>query len=760
MAPFAESVFEVLFKYRPFLFEKGHVVLGPPWPPAALFAVGAVVVAGSYSLARGNVRRADRAVLALLRAAALAVLVFCLCRPTLVLATVVPQQSFLGVLLDDSQSMRIADTGEPRSAFVARAFGPGAAVMKALSDRYKVRLFRFSDTADRLGSVSDLAYDGRGTSLARALERADQELAAVPLAGLVLVTDGADNGGADVAELLPRLRARSVPVFTVGVGRERFDRDVELSRVEMPASVLEGTSVTAELRVSQRGLGGARVQIQVEDRGRVVQAQEITLPSGGEAAAARVHLTASEAGPRVLRFRIAAQAGERIVENNQQDVPLQVVDRREKILYFEGEPRFELKFARRAVAEDKNLQLVCLQRTSQNKFLRLDVDDADELASGFPRTREELFRYRGLVLGSVEASFFTADQLRMIAEFVGQRGGGLLTLGGRHSFAEGGYAPTPLAEVLPIVLEDGHDPRTPFFAELKVEPTALGLTQGIAQLAESEEKSAARWKTLPALSTFNPIRRTKAGAVSLLLGRAEDRAGPQVVLASQRYGAGKSLAFTVNDSWMWQMHADIPVEDMTHENLWRQLLRWLVSGVPGPVTVSVSPERAAPGSSVAVRASVSDETYLKVNDARVVAHVTGPSGSAREVPLEWSVGKDGEYAARFTAAETGAYEVHVDADRGGRALGSDTTYVHAAVLDTEYFGAEMRRPLLQRIARETGGRFYTPETVRALGDDIRYAGGGATIEERKPLWDMPALYLLAVGLVSAEWGYRRRRGLA
>ena len=97
---------------------------------------------------------------------------------------------------------------------------------------------------------------------------------------------------------------------------------------------------------------------------------------------------------------------------------VQVADRREKILYLEGEPRFELKFLRRAVAEDKNLQLVCLQRTSQNKFLRLDVDDAEELAAGFPKTREELFRYRGIVLGSVEASFFTADQLRMIAEFV------------------------------------------------------------------------------------------------------------------------------------------------------------------------------------------------------------------------------------------------------------------------------------------------------------------------------------------------------
>ena len=61
-----------------------------------------------------------------------------------------------------------------------------------------------------------------------------------------------------------------------------------------------------------------------------------------------------------------------------------------------------------------------------------------------------------------------------------------------------------------------------------------------------------------------------------------------MVLAYQRYGAGKSLAFTVHDSWLWQMHADMPLEDMTHENLWRQLLRWLVSGVPGPVTVSVS----------------------------------------------------------------------------------------------------------------------------------------------------------------------------
>jgi hypothetical protein len=157
---------------------------------------------------------------------------------------------------------------------------------------------------------------------------------------------------------------------------------------------------------------------------------------------------------------------------------------------------------------------------------------------------------------------------------------------------------------------------------------------------------------------------------------------------------------------------------------------------------------------------VKDGTYLTVNDAQVVAHVTEPSGAQREVPLEWSVGKDGEYAARVATREAGRYQVRVEARRGDKALGDDTAQAQAADLDTEYFGAEMRRPLLERIAKDTGGRFYTPDTVRALPEDIRYGGGGATVQETRPLWDMPALFLLVVALVSAEWGYRKRQGLA
>jgi uncharacterized membrane protein len=759
-----EAAFEFLFKYRPLVFEKGRLVLAAPWPVALVAAVAlavAVPALWSYARARAKSRSRDRWILAALRVGVLLVLLVCLLRPTLVVATVVPQQSFLGLLVDDSRSMQIADRAEePRSAAVGRLLAPESPLRRALDARFKVRLFGFSSSGERLARLSDLTYAGARTDLAAALTHARQEMQGVPLSGLVLVTDGADNGGGGLSEALLQLKAGGVPVFTVGLGSERFRRDVEVSRVDSPRSVLQGTSILASLTVAQRGLAGERARLLVEDGDLVVHAREITLPDHGEPAVVRAQVVADQPGARVLRFRVAPLAGEALDQNNEQQVLVNVLDRREKILYHEGEARFEPKFIRRAVADDPNLQVVTLQRTAKKKFLRLDVDDADELAGGFPETREALYRYRGLVLGSVEASAFTADQLRMIADFVSLRGGGLLMLGGSGSFGEGGYAGTPLAEALPVALDPppaaGAEPQV---AELRIEPTPFGLTHAVTQLAATEPESEKRWRTLPPLTARNVVHRTRPGAATLLLGRPAG-GEPQVVLAYQRYGRGKSLALTVQDTWLWQMHAEIPLEDRTHENLWRQLLRWLVADVPGPVAITLPEDQVAPGTSVTLRAEVADERYLRVNDASVVATVTDPAGEKRDLAMEWTVEKDGEYRASFVPAEPGIYQVDVLARRGGATLGSDRIHLRVADLPVEFRGAEMRAALLQRIADETGGHFYTADTVASLAEDITYTGGGSTVTESKDLWDMPALYLLVVILVSSEWAYRRARGLA
>ena len=761
-----ESIFELVFKYRPFVFEKGQFALSAPWSSLGMVAFGLLVMgvlSFTYTRVRGKSRWQDRVILASIRGATLAVLLFCLFRPKLVLSTVVPQRNFLGILIDDSQSMQIADQdGKPRSGFVAEHFGrPDAPLLKALGDKFQLRFFRFAGDAERVADAGQARFAGRESRLGRSLASAREELAGLPLSGLVVLSDGADNSGTGLTESLLGLKGAGVPVFTVGLGRERFDRDIEISRVDAPRSVLLGTSLVVDLLVRQAGYRGSKVTVFVEDAGRIVSTREVELPGDGQAVPVRVHFTVTEPGPRVFRFRIPPQAGELVTQNNQQDALIVVKDQRERILYFEGEPRWELKFIRRAVEADKNVQVVVLQRTAQDKFLRLSVDSANELLSGFPKTREELFRYRGLILGSVEAGFFTPDQLRMIADFVSQRGGGLLAIGGRRSFSEGGYAGTSVAEVLPVVLGEraGND-SIPYFAEMKVELTPAGMSHPVTQIAATEAASAERWKQLPQLSVYNPIVQVKPGATTLLAGSGRDLRGRQVVLAHQRYGRGKSVAFTPQDSWLWQMHAEMPLEDMTHETLWRQMLRWLVADVPAEVAITTSRDRVSPGEPVTLIAEVDDDRYLKINNAQVTAEVTGPTGKRESVGLDWTVARDGEYRGTFTPDAEGLYEIRVDAKEGGKFLPGSTTYVQAAPLSTEYFDAEMHAPLLQRIATETGGRFYTPATVGTLAEDVSYTQSGAAVVEEKDLWDMPAIFILLVALVGAEWGYRRKRGLA
>ena len=758
-----EALFEFLFKYRPVVFEKGRFAFAAGPATYIVIAIAlAVAVPALIAYARLRMRGGprDRAVLLALRLAGLAIVVVALMHPILVVSEAVPQRNVVGVLVDDSRSMRIADlSGTTRADAVRHLLGTrDSSLYRALADKFVVRLFRFSGNGERVAQLGDLTYDGVRTQLGPALEAARQELTGVPLSGLVLVSDGADNSTGSLTDAVMSLGARHVPVFTVGVGRERFTKDIEVSRVEAPRNVLKGASLVVDVLVAQRGYTGDKVQMIVEDGGRIVSTQSVTLSGDGEAIPVRVRVPTTEAGARVLTFRIPPQPGEMVAQNNTQQAIVNVSDRREKILYIEGEPRSEMRFLRNAVRDDKNLQIVTLQRLAKDQFRRFSVDDSLDLVAGFPKTRDELFAYKGIILGSIEASYFTGDQLRMLADFVSERGGGLLALGGRRALGEGGFAGTPVAEVLPVDLGGGPNDKSGYFSELKVDVTVPGSMHAATQIADAESTSAKRWKTMPAVTSVNRIGRARPGATVLLTGTPTKGGERQTVLAFQRYGRGKAIAFPVQDSWLWQMLND--VDDVTFESYWRQLLRWLVSDVPSRVMVAAAGDQAAPGDAVELNAEVSDRTFLKVNNAEAVARVTSPSGNVSEMPLEWSVTRDGQYKASFTPNEKGLYRVDVRARMGTDSVVSDPSYIASGDLSAEYFGAEMRAPLLRRIADETGGRFYTGENVAQLAKDIVFTDAGNTVVDRKDLWDMPIVFLLILALVTSEWGYRKLRGLA
>jgi hypothetical protein len=209
------------------------------------------------------------------------------------------------------------------------------------------------------------------------------------------------------------------------------------------------------------------------------------------------------------------------------------------------------------------------------------------------------------------------------------------------------------------------------------------------------------------------------------------------------------------------MHADIPVDDQTHEILWRRLLRWLVDGVPDQVVADVPKDRVELEETVSLNATVDDASYEEINTSQVSAWITDPDEEFIEVPLDWTADEDGEYAASFTPRKEGLYEVRIEATAGAELQGSDTAYFRVTPSDAEYYDSTMREPLLRRVAEETGGRFYTTDTVLdRLVDDIQTVGGGVTVIEEKDLWDMPALLFLFFVLLLGEWGYRRARGLA
>jgi len=757
-----ETLFQFLFEYRPHVFQQGDFRFAPP---AGAPVVAVVLVAGlaiaflSYRLLQTRVQWRERAVLGVLRLVALGIILFCVFRPVLVVKAAVAQQNVVGILIDDSRSMQLpaSSTGAGSRADQVRTTfaNPDSPVMKSLSEKFLIRTFRFSSSSARVGAASDLTFAGTQTRIANAIESARQELAGLPVSGLVLVSDGADTTDATVADALLASKAEALPVFTVGVGQETLSHDIQVGRVSVPRTALKGTSLLVDAVLTQTGYAGQTVTLDVEDEGRIVGSQPVRLPADGDPVSVRVRFTATEAGPRVFRLKVAPQTGEVVTQNNQRDVQIDIRDRKERILYYEGEPRFEMKFARQAIKDDLNLELVTLQRTAENKFLRLDIDAAGvELAGGFPKTREELFAYRGIVLGSVEASAFTADQLRMIAEFVDVRGGGLLLLGGHRSFTEGGYGNTPVSDVMPVVLGRVNPP----LAELKVRPTRAGEAHAVTQLGDTEQASAERWKVMPALTAVNLIEAIKPGATTLLSANVAGR--ERIVLAYERYGRGKSIAFPVQDSWHWQMDATIRVEDQTHENFWRQMLRWLVDGVPDGVETRSLTDRVEPGQPVTITADVVDKRFVELNDATVVAHVKSPSGKIVDVPLQWTGERNGQYRANLETTETGWYQAKVDATREGQPVGSSVTHIRAIPDDAEYFDAAMHAPMLKRIAQDTGGRFYTADAVTTLADDLKYSGRGVTAVEERELWHMPALLLALMLTLCTEWGLRRYWRLA
>lgn len=760
-----DQLVQFFFKHRWSTFAKGDLGFAnrPSWLLIALIVIAlGLLIYFLYVRPGYRINTKTRWGLVALRATLLALLAVMLMRPVVVVPSVIPKSTGVAVLTDDSRSMQLADeNGRTRLDATKELLATGGQFARGLEDKFKVNLYGFANNAARIKDANELTAEGAATDLVGALREAVKDSSGATLSAVVLVSDGGANTAKDLTAELRELRARNIPVFTVGVGNPDRFKDAEASRVTTPRRLLVGSTVIADVLVRLSGYGNTKIALAVSEDGRALKTQQFDV-KGGEAQTVTMEFTPTAPGAHRYTFEVKPLDDETTLENNAQDALVEVTNDRPKVLYIEGEPRWEYAFMRKALAKnEKNLVLVSSLRSADGKFYRQGVESGGELTQGFPTTAEELFAYQGLVIGSVEANFFSYDQLKYIEQFAAKRGGGLLALGGSRAFDAGKFANTPLGDLLPLTLNDQvEEIETMVASTFKAQLTARGRTHAVTRLNEDRNLSAKLWDEMPAITLPELLTTAKPGATIVLEARnLNDKSRVVPLLAEERYGRGRTMALTANDTWRWRM--ELPSQNNAHETFWRQLLRYLVSTTPNQYEVAAERDVYAQGDAVNLRGEVHDKKFDAVTDAQVAAVITKPSGGTLELPLKISYTEQAsDYRSEFTPDENGLYKIEMTARRAGAVLGAAQSSFLVTDRTREFHDARQNVELLKRVAVETGGKYYPLAKANALLDEITLLEGKNSERVSKDLWDMPINFLLLVGLASAEWFLRKRKGLA
>jgi uncharacterized membrane protein len=727
----------------------------PPWALAA--AAAAAVLVAWLAYRRVPVAASRRTTLSALRLATLVWLIVCLMRPMVRASGAGSADAIVPILVDTSRSMGLADADGARRIDRARAI-VARDLLPSLSMRFHPEVLRFGDRV-AAADASSLTATDRSTSLGAALQAVRDRYRGRAVAGIVLITDGGDNGAVDAAASA----SGGPPIYPIGIGPRSSPRDREVISVTAAESVLADATVDVAVAAVAHGYGGSPLELRLLENGRPIDLRRVKPPVDGAPVSEIFHVSPSRDVATVYTVEIPAAADELVADNNARSALVPAAGRRRRVLLVQGAPGFEHSFLRRAWASDRGLEVDSVVRKGRDDsgaetfYVQATQSRASALVGGYPNTREALFAYDVVVLANVDPDLLTAQQLAMTRAFVGERGGGLLVLGAR-GFQRQGLHNTALEDVLPLDLADksgGIMPASVSPGRNRVALTAAGADHPVMQLGSTPAENGTRWAAVPALAAISPLGSERPGATVLAVTGGPGGAA-RALIAVQRFGEGRSMVFTGEASWRWRML--LPTSDQSYERFWRQSVRWLAQSAPEPVTVTLPPA-PAPGDAIPVAISARDAGYTPRADAAIDVRVTSPSGRVDTVRAAAVPSQRGQFRAAIRANEPGVYRVAVDARQSTTALGSAVASMLVGGVDAEMTDPRLNEDTLQRVARASGGAVLLAGDTRTLVDRLTAAAPGAVLALRKDLWHTGGSFGVLAALLAAEWLLRRRYGL-
>lgn len=788
-------------------------IAAPNWllPAIAIAVIGVALMLWGYRNA--ILRPWEKVLFALIKLLGIVALAACLVEPLWTGQRAKPGANFFVVLADNSQGLQIKDANAtlPRSQLMAGLLQPEASGwQQALDEFFQVRRYQFDARVQPTKDFAELNFDGRSSNLRAALHTVADRFKGQPVAGVLLLTDGnaTDASGAIDATGLP-------PVFPVLIGGDGPAHDIAVGEVAVTQTAFEDAPVTVQAEVTSTGFDGEVVaqlvevpagakpkseeKITAEQRQRVVSNAKVIFRFQIRPERVGVSFYTMRAFARGTAgdFADSRSSKEATLANNMRVVAVDRSGGPYRVLYVSGRPNWEYKFLRRALEEDRELELAGLiriakrepkfdfrgrageasnplfrgfdkkneetERYDQPVLVRLlpNARDENELRGGFPKTAEELFAYHAVIVDDLEAQFFTADQLSLLQRFVSERGGGFLMLGGQESFEQGKYQRTPVGDMLPVYLDAATGgPTVP--GNVQFTFTREGWLQPWARLRNSESEERRRLSELPEFQVLNRLRGVKPGAIVLATVMEGQTQYP--ALAVQRYGHGRTAAITIGDLWRGGLQNEEMSGDLGKQ--WRQTVRWLVADVPGKVEVQPTMNAEEGGASALLQVRVRDKQFQPLNNAAVTVTVQpvgaqGAQTNSVRLLAEASSTEPGTYEATYLARESGAFLAEaVATDESGAEVARDSAAWSSDLAAQEFRSLKPNRALLEQLARSTGGRLIQPDELKQFARTLPHQKVPVTEIWTSPMWHRASVFLFALCCFAAEWGLRRWRGLA
>ncbi len=724
----------------------------PAWLVAVLVGVAAAAAYAAYSRPIVPLSAGRRAVLTALRLAALLLLLLLLLEPV---ATErgPASDAVVPVLLDNSRSMRLPAGRSARRIDRAVALVRDE-ILPALGDRFDVYVATL-DAPEVPADPDAVEPTVPRTDLAAALEAIARRHEGRRVAGIVLLSDGGDTSGRDLQGVEPG----AGPVYAVGIGLGEAFPDREVASLTATDAAVVESVVELSAEVVLRGSAGDASVLRLFEDGRLVEVRRVGSPGDGVPARTVFRVSPRPDAATLYTVEVAAAEAEPALENNRRSVLVQPPGRPRRVLMIEGSPGHEHSFLKRSWLSDRGLALDAVVRKGQNAsgqhtfYVQGDPRRTPALAAGYPRDRRALFGYDAVVFANVEAGFFQPAQLAMTAEFVAERGGGLLLLGST-SLAAQGLRGSALEAVVPLELSDRERSVSAagrFVNRNRLLLTNDGAVHPMLRLGATVDETRERWGEVPALAGSTSLGAARPGAsVLALVGRPEGGSSP--LIAVQRYGRGRSMVFAGEAAWRWKML--MPAESRVYDTFWRQVARWLTAIAPERLTLSVAPA-PAPGDLVEIGLRVLDPEYRAVTDAAPVIEVTTPTGVVHAVDAVLADRDSGRYVARLQADLDGVYRVEAWA---GQDLAPATEWFLVGGADAEFADPRADAQVLERLADAGGGALLAAGEVRRLRG-LLAAAAPAPEPLVRALWHGAWSFALVLAVLTAEWSLRRAWGL-